>query len=57
MNKQLDEHLSTLLEQGYILYLKDDKVQTIKAPEYGDVSLHYREGQPFILTLKTTEKA
>ena len=40
-----DENVDELLEQGYVLYKKNGKIQLIEPPEFGEINLKIQNGQ------------
>lgn len=48
--------LLDLLQKGYILYQKHDKLEAEKAPQFGSVKLNYQDGKFVTLEKIETKK-
>ncbi|MBF6625741.1 hypothetical protein IU402_04045 [Aerococcaceae bacterium zg-BR9] len=48
--------LQELVKQGYVIYLKDDKIVKEKAPVFGEITLTYQNNKLVLLTKTETKK-
>lgn len=45
-----------LLAKGYVLFMANGKIEVIKPPNFGSVSIDYQEGKPLLKRVNATEK-
>lgn len=55
MNKG-DKEIRKLLEQGCLIFVKNGIMKVIKPLEFGEITLHYQNGQIDRTTTKTSKK-
>lgn len=44
------DNVEELLKKGYILYMKNGKIQLIEPPEFGEINLKIQNGQVVYIT-------
>lgn len=44
------------LKQGYVLYMKNGKIEVVKPPVFGEVALKYQDGKMVLETVSTQKK-
>ncbi|MCW6665490.1 hypothetical protein NHG32_07315 [Aerococcaceae bacterium NML191219] len=44
------------LKQGYVLYMKNGKIEVVKPPAYGEITLKYQDGKNVMETVATHKK-
>ena len=44
------DNAEELLKKGYILYIKNGKIELIEPPEYGEINLKIQDGQVVYIT-------
>ncbi|MCW6667100.1 hypothetical protein NHG34_05985 [Aerococcaceae bacterium NML190938] len=45
-----------LLAKGYVLYMKNGKIEVVKPPVFGEVVLKYQDGKMVLETVSTQKK-
>ncbi len=45
-----DENLDEMLEQGYVLYKKNGKIEVIEPPMYGEINLKIQDRKVVLIT-------
>lgn len=51
-----EDTLKHLARSGLIIFAKDGKIDTVKAPEFGKVVIKYKSGQPYDVAVTEHKK-
>lgn len=51
-----NDTLSQLAVSGLIIFSKDGIIETVKAPEFGQVLIKYKNGQPYSVAVTEDKK-
>lgn len=52
----MDEILTRLATDGLIIFAKNGKLETVKPPQFGEIVLKYRDGQPYTVAVTDHKK-
>ncbi|MGT2896184.1 hypothetical protein JavanS176_0005 [Streptococcus satellite phage Javan176] len=51
-----EDTLQHLARSGLIIFAKDGKIDTVKAPEFGEVVIKYKNAQPYDVAVTEHKK-
>lgn len=51
-----EDMLHQLVLSGLIIFAKDGRIESVKAPDFGEVILKYRDGQPYTVAVTENKK-
>lgn len=51
-----DKTIIKLVQEGLIIFSKNGKIESVKAPDYGEVVLRYKGGQPYSAAVTENKK-
>lgn len=52
----MSDNITDLLVKGYILYMKNGKIEVVKPPVFGEIALKYQDGKMVLETVSTQKK-
>ena len=53
----MENEFTQMLKEGFILFIKNDKIDTELPPKFGKITLHFQEGKLTYLEKTETKKS